>query len=509
MKQKLASSDNNKRHHSGDPGTNDGAANAPTSTEQSGNNIRNAEEHTVSENENGSLVPTEEEGEGTEDQTPTYQHSPTMLPCGHIFGRECLYRWTGEHNSCPICRAAILSDEELREIYQRDDEANDNNETRNNIQQSTFESIRQMLYQRPTDTTTSNISNGSNAEQVPAVANPPENPNPAGQPPTPVTGQNTNQTAGNAEGNNQIPFSSSFLIFTPNLRFMSRPLAATEESAESNDSQTQVRNGSIPVEPTSPNTETNDVNTTRSGPSINHLNDLPEEVQGVLRSIREAMPRIHSQRAENQTAMSTNTANTNRRGDGGQDGTHDNRRGQTARRLLNILPLFGPRSQVQTQQQRNNSSDETHSSNDVADRALENRYRAYLDHFSTLRNGNRPSSDSSSARFRLPSFFSLGRGTRNHQHSGGEQSSSSSTTSSEPQPSSNLFSSGVASYRHANGVRTVNFNGEIPEPPASQSDLGSPPEQEHVSVSQSEQNNASASQNRAEESQSQEEQPRS
>ena len=39
---------------------------------------------------------------------------PAKLPCGHVFGKECVIAWargttpTGRHNGCPICRAALL-----------------------------------------------------------------------------------------------------------------------------------------------------------------------------------------------------------------------------------------------------------------------------------------------------------------------------------------------------------------------------------------------------------------
>jgi hypothetical protein len=36
-----------------------------------------------------------------EDKKP---EAPTRLPCGHIFGLECLVIWLTDHNSCPLCR---------------------------------------------------------------------------------------------------------------------------------------------------------------------------------------------------------------------------------------------------------------------------------------------------------------------------------------------------------------------------------------------------------------------
>ena len=39
---------------------------------------------------------------------------PVMLPCGHVFGEECIIAWsrgitpTGRYNGCPCCRAELL-----------------------------------------------------------------------------------------------------------------------------------------------------------------------------------------------------------------------------------------------------------------------------------------------------------------------------------------------------------------------------------------------------------------
>ena len=39
---------------------------------------------------------------------------PVKLPCGHVFGEECVLAWargttpTGRHNGCPSCRAELL-----------------------------------------------------------------------------------------------------------------------------------------------------------------------------------------------------------------------------------------------------------------------------------------------------------------------------------------------------------------------------------------------------------------
>lgn len=34
---------------------------------------------------------------------------PVKLICGHVFGRDCITRWLHEHDSCPKCRAHVLT----------------------------------------------------------------------------------------------------------------------------------------------------------------------------------------------------------------------------------------------------------------------------------------------------------------------------------------------------------------------------------------------------------------
>lgn len=42
------------------------------------------------------------------------EDQPIMLPCGHVFGEQCVITWAqgttpnGRHNRCPVCRAELL-----------------------------------------------------------------------------------------------------------------------------------------------------------------------------------------------------------------------------------------------------------------------------------------------------------------------------------------------------------------------------------------------------------------
>lgn len=51
----------------------------------------------------------QDQAQATQEQNPEYLHSPVKIPCGHIFGRSCLYEWTRLENSCPLCRKKLPS----------------------------------------------------------------------------------------------------------------------------------------------------------------------------------------------------------------------------------------------------------------------------------------------------------------------------------------------------------------------------------------------------------------
>ena len=48
--------------------------------------------------------------------------TPVMLQCSHIIGRACIQTWiSGDHNTCPICRAAIFEPDVLMALLNQED----------------------------------------------------------------------------------------------------------------------------------------------------------------------------------------------------------------------------------------------------------------------------------------------------------------------------------------------------------------------------------------------------
>lgn len=96
---------------------------------------------------------TNENSAADDDEHPKYLHSPVELPCHHIFGRECIYKWSRNENSCPLCRHRIAELTEAQNEQQ--------NEFNNNATMQEFERIRNMLY-NPSETAEAGASNGTN-----------------------------------------------------------------------------------------------------------------------------------------------------------------------------------------------------------------------------------------------------------------------------------------------------------------------------------------------------------
>lgn len=94
--------------------------------------------------------------EANGDETPTYKHSPVRLPCGHVFGRECLYKWSRLENSCPLCRHKI--------VEAAPGNSENSNEEMANLNADAFERIRQALYNTQQPDATEGAANDTTNE---------------------------------------------------------------------------------------------------------------------------------------------------------------------------------------------------------------------------------------------------------------------------------------------------------------------------------------------------------
>ncbi|CAB4254827.1 similar to Saccharomyces cerevisiae YDR143C SAN1 Ubiquitin-protein ligase [Maudiozyma barnettii] len=107
-------------------------------------------------------APTSQEGnpDPTAEDEPTYLHSPVKLPCNHVFGRECIYKWSKNENSCPLCRHKIaeLSADQMQ-----------NQTNTNNATMHEFERIRNLLYNPPETTENGNTQNTNSNATTPAT----------------------------------------------------------------------------------------------------------------------------------------------------------------------------------------------------------------------------------------------------------------------------------------------------------------------------------------------------
>ena len=55
----------------------------------------------------------------------------TMLPCGHLFNKECVVEWLEQHNQCPVCRHELPTDDADYEASKQRDAINNQNQNRN------------------------------------------------------------------------------------------------------------------------------------------------------------------------------------------------------------------------------------------------------------------------------------------------------------------------------------------------------------------------------------------
>ncbi|SCU86333.1 LANO_0C07646g1_1 [Lachancea nothofagi CBS 11611] len=373
----------------------------------------------------------------------TYKHSPVKLPCGHVFGRECIRQWTQEHNSCPICRASIVDAQGLNSPPI-------NEEEENIMDQQTFERIRTILY-------------GSSAEPESAPhlgANRPANET------SPTNLGSISDAAGSL---------SNFIVLRP-------PRAPASNGA---DSETNTRSGDQHV-----SRDTNVERTTEMSPGFVPSNGLVSN--GTRSGGISLLPITFINLRRRNSAQSPDAEGTANEEQSPQANSQQTS-GEVDSDLLNrstapsLSSNLGPNSGMGrgTHPLTTDNSAET------------NRLMTVLDHIFSITNGNRPRTDptarsETSPALNVSSDVPIASLASNEEH---QRAGANIANNNRPEPrrgfnfnsffrmarntvnpnqgesalplgvSTQMFSTGVASHRSEEGVSTVNFNGEIPAPP--------------------------------------------
>ncbi|KAK9365935.1 hypothetical protein V1509DRAFT_320168 [Lipomyces kononenkoae] len=115
------------KHH---PATSSAAENAELDSEEDSGHDQDSESRqpkltteaeedaaTYSERQQRESTPSKE-NQDTSPQSEASEHVPLQMPCGHIFGKNCLKEWLTTSTTCPLCRTAIEA-EPLRRSQQQ------------------------------------------------------------------------------------------------------------------------------------------------------------------------------------------------------------------------------------------------------------------------------------------------------------------------------------------------------------------------------------------------------
>ncbi|AET39315.1 ubiquitin-protein ligase SAN1 Ecym_4250 [Eremothecium cymbalariae DBVPG len=364
-----------------------------------------------------------------------YKHCPTELPCGHIFGRDCIFKWTKEHNSCPICRSRIVEDEGLNHAI------NDSPVVMDEFDRQSFERIRQLIY-------------GENA---------------------------TNAGNGNGSGgitlqrHNVIVIRPDSAVFNANIqRDDAVPNVPTTESTSDGEVVAPSEHSH------SPRANAGDSNNTTA--QHTRLSDGMEALGVIPLALFSLGPTANNRNTNeaptssvnNNTTDATNAASDTNSNGGGADGAGSlQMNSNDINRLFDLIANLTGR----IQSRRTSSSEDTTISLPQELGSLSgSRPEARPGARPEMSTETPPPSNSNTSRFGLFDFLGRGRRIRNYTQNNGQRFLD---TMNEGRRGSalggrNLFSSGVASFRDRTGVRTVDFNGELPQPTSPASILSDP-----------------------------------
>lgn len=344
-----------------------------------------------------------------ENEPASYIHSAVKLPCDHIFGRECLYKWSQLENSCPLCRKKIV------ESTPEQRSGNVSGATDTNA--DAFARIGQLLYNPPTqdEGQTELQSGGTN---IPANASR-ENPDPQS-----FTISRSGIVFLRPDPNMN---SSSNSPATPDINVIENRNEVSTENVDNIRTRNPRRIQWIPVPITSINmtSENNDSGATNDASATNQGNPQNDRLRTILDHIFNV----------------THAENTVDR----EDDTTENRATTMPPLSPNFMP--GPNSiPLNASVQSNSSVTPSNTSNASQNATVPPRRRSFLENILriTNRNRNRPNTTTPQS-------------NNNHAHN---------ITSLHQQPNTNMFNSGVASYRNQDGhVSTFHIReGPLPYP---------------------------------------------
>ncbi|AMD18983.1 HBR082Cp [Eremothecium sinecaudum] len=394
---------------------------APEATEETGGRLTSTQDNVNSSSSHRPVA---------ESEQTVYKHSPTELPCGHVFGRDCIFKWTQEHNSCPICRARIVENEGLNRSVQESPVVMDE------FDRQSFERIRQLIY-------------GENATAI-----------------------------GGGAGDGGITLQRhNVIVIRPDSSGLSPTADRPNDTDSNNLTDTFAPNSGTPGNEPLERSNNEDRNTTLPQPQLPNgveaLGVIPLALfslapSGIRTTGDAASASLNRSAAANATGTSqatgtsANTANVHTSANNGASTNTNtsntiNSTGPLPMNSEDINRLFDLIANLTGRIQPNRTN-----INPLADTSL------------TSQDANRSSGSGTSitgerflqpaaGRFGLFDILGRRRRFRNQNNTAEESEPSTETQQTPPEGNRNLFSTGVASFRDGTGVRTVDFTGEIPQ----------------------------------------------